>query len=298
MSPGNAHPYSWSAIVNNFFDTSEIDRAGYPGISAYLTANQDTLGITGAQVTHVWTQERSISESISRAARVPNVVDEMTSLIGQVDAVLLVRDDPEQHVAMARPFIEAGMPLFIDKPLAATPADLNYFADQVAKGAFIMSCSSMRYATELRALKNEFGMLGPLQLATAVGKKDWMKYGVHLLEGLFMLMDDMPPVSVRHVGRDGGDVVHIGFANGFQATIHLSMDISLTFQLSLFGRDGWRLIEIKNWYGMFRDNILEFVRSVQEGTPRLDFAKTERVIRTLIAARESLAAGGELIQLS
>lgn len=297
MSSGNAHPYSWSAIINNFFDPAEINAAGYPGISTYLTANQDTLGVAGAQVTHVWTQDRVISESIARAARVSNVADDLTDLIGQVDAVLLTRDDPEQHVAMARPFIEAGLPLFIDKPLASTTADLNYFVEQVANGAFIMSCSSMRYATELRAVKNEFGLLGPLQLATAVGKKDWIKYGVHMLEGLFMLLDDVPTVSVRHVGRDGGDVVYIDFANGFQATLHLFMDISLTFQVSLFGRDSWRLIEIKNWYGMFRDNITEFVRSVQEGAPRLDFAKTERIIRTLIAAQDSLAQGGARIPL-
>ncbi|RRA98026.1 Gfo/Idh/MocA family protein [Larkinella rosea] len=298
MSAGNAHPYSWSAIINGFFDPEEINRVGYPGVSAYLTANRDLLGIPGARVTHVWAQDRAISESIAKAVQVENVVDDLTELIGQVDAVILGRDDPENHVEMAKPFIEAGIPLFIDKPLAGSLEDLTYFAEQVANGKFVMSCSSMRYATELRAVKNEFSQLGKLQLVTAVGKKDWIRYGVHMLEGLFMVLDDPTPVSVRHVGREGGDVVYLEFADGLQATVHLFMDIALTFQISLFGKDGWRLIEVKNWFGMFRDNLIEFVRSVEENRPRLDFVKTERIIRTLLAAHESLADGGKTVYLN
>ena len=57
MSPGNAHPYSWSAIINGRYDATEITKVGYPGVSAYLDANKDTLGMDSARVTHVWTQD-------------------------------------------------------------------------------------------------------------------------------------------------------------------------------------------------------------------------------------------------
>lgn len=298
LSPGNGHPYSWSAIINGYFDPDEISRAGYPGITTYLTANRDLLGIDGAQVTHVWTHDLVISEHIAKATAIPNVVTKPEEMINQVDAVLLLRDDPDQQLALSRLFIDANVPLFVDKPLATNPSDLAYFSEQAAKGKFIMSCSSMRYATECRAVKNEFAALGPLLLATAVGKKDWIKYGVHMLEALFMLLDDPTPVAVQHVSQTDKDIVYIEFADGFRATVHLFMDISLTFQLSLFGKDGWRLIEVKNWYGMFRDNITEFIRSVREGRPRLPFAKTETIIRTLLAARESLDQGGSVIQLN
>ena len=298
LSPGNGHPYSWPAIINGYFNPEEIIQAGYPGIATYLGANRDLLGIEGATVTHVWTQERTISEHIAKSVGIPNVVENPGDMIGQVDAVLLLKDEPTEQMALSRLFIDANVPLFVDKPLATTAADLAYFSEQAAQGKFIMSCSSMRYATECRAVKNEFVALGPLQLATAVGKKDWMKYGIHMLEGLFMLLDDPTPVSVQHVSKSGKDIVCIEFADGFQATLHLFMDISLTFQISLFGQHGWRLIDIKNWYGMFRDNIVEFVRSVQEGKPRLPFAKTETIIRTLLAGHDSLDQGGAIIYLN
>jgi hypothetical protein len=79
--------------------------------------------------------------------------------------------------------------------------------------------------------------------------------------------------------------------------MHLFMEITGTFQLSVYGQKGWRLIDIKNSYSMFRDNIIEFIRSVQEGKPRLDFAKTNNIIRTLVAAEESRQQGGKKIML-
>src|SRR5688500_5386882 len=93
MSPNNAHPYSWSSIINGVFDGTEISRLGYPGVSDYLTANKDTLGINHCKVTHIWTQERSISTSIASSAGIPNSVDHPHEMIGQVDAVILARDD-------------------------------------------------------------------------------------------------------------------------------------------------------------------------------------------------------------
>jgi predicted dehydrogenase len=198
---------------------------------------------------------------------------------------------------MARPFIDAGIPIFIDKPLALSIPELEYFVNENGKGKLIMSCSSMRYANECMVVRQERAALGKLEFATAVGKKDWNKYGVHLLEALFSVLDDPRPVSVRHIGQHGRDIVHITFDNGFQSVVSLFMDITPTFQLSVFGQTGWRLMDIKNSYSMFRDNIIEFIRSVQEGKARLSFDKTERIIRTLIGANESLEQNGKIIQL-
>ena len=297
MSEGNGHPYSWSAIINGDFDRTAMNKCGFAGIPLYLEANSDTLGIEGAQVTHIWTQERKISEHIAMASGIAKVVDRAEEMIGQVNAVLLARDDPENHVAMAKPFLDADIPIFIDKPLAITADDLAYFAGQNAKGKFIMSCSSMRFSLECRKMRSELASLGRIELATVVGSKDWVKYGVHLLEALYALLDDPMAVSVQHASESGKDIVIVNFENGLLATVHIFKDIALTFQLSLFGRDGWRLVEIKDSYSMFRENLDEFIRSVREGRSCLPFENTENIIRTLIGAKESLESGGKTIHL-
>src|ERR1700676_2838607 len=91
MSPGNAHPYSWSAIINGVFDDDEITRVGYPAVSDYLQANKDTLGLPGAEVIYVWSQNREISESIALTSNIPHIADAPEDMIGQVDAVILCR---------------------------------------------------------------------------------------------------------------------------------------------------------------------------------------------------------------
>ncbi len=297
MSEGNGHPYSWSAIINGHFNRLEMDKCGFAGIPIYLEANKDTLGIDGARVTHIWTQDRKISEHIALTSEIDLVVDSLEEMIGEVDAVILARDDPEQHATMAKPFLDADIPIFIDKPLAITYDDLDYFAGQNEKGRFIMSCSSMRYSFECLTMKTDLASLGKIELATVVGVKDWTKYGIHMLEALFALLDDPIAVSVRHLSESGKDIVLIKFENGLLVTVHLFMDIAATFQLSLFGRNGWQLVEIKNSYSMFKENLTEFIRSVREGKPRLHFIKTANIIQTLIGAQESLKLGGKTIYL-
>jgi len=297
MTEGNAHPYSWSAIINGQFDGEELINIGYPAVAAYLTANQNTLGLNNAQVTHVWTQDRAISESIARCSGIANIAENYEDMLGQVDAILLTRSDTENHVHMAKPFIDAGIPVFLDKPLASTLEDLDYFAAEVAKGKLIMSCSSMRYASEAITGKIEMGAIGKPELIVATGKKDWLNYGVHMLECVLMLLDEAKPVSVKHISEAGKDMVHYVFPDGLQVIINLFMEISGTFQVSVYGQKDWKFIDIKNSYAMFRDNIIEFLRSVEEGKPRLAFSKTENVIRALLAAEQSLKQGGETIYL-
>ncbi|MCE5186886.1 MAG: Gfo/Idh/MocA family oxidoreductase [Planctomycetaceae bacterium] len=298
LSEGNGHPYSWSAIVNGGYDEKAMADCGYAGIPLYLKANQATLGISDAKVTHIWTQDRKLSEHIAKASLIETVVESKEEMIGNVDAVLLSRDDPENHRSMAEPFLEANVPLFIDKPLCISSEDLNYFKGQAQAGKLLMSCSSMRYASESLAVKQGIHTLGQLELAVATGKKDWTKYGVHMLEALFALLDDPKAVSVRHISQKSGkDVVYVEFESGLLATVNLFNDITATFQLSLFGQKGWKCIEYFNWYAMFRDNLIEFIRAVREGKPRLEFAKTENIIKTLIGAQKSLQQGGATIKI-
>lgn len=295
MSAGNAHPFSWSSIINGHYNAKVIEDAGYPAVSAYLNANSDTLGIGGAKVTYIWTQDQGLSRSIANSAAIDNVAIQLEDMIGKVDVVILSRDDAENHVSMSKPFIEAGIPIFIDKPLAFTEPDLSWFATQSRNGKFIMSCSSMRYSNECRTVISEMDSLGKIEFVTAVGKKDWQKYGVHMLEAVFSLLHDPVPLAVKHIGSEGKDSVVVEFENGIRAFIHLFLEIAPTFQVSVFGKHGWRIAEIKNSYSMFRDNIIEFLRSVREGKPRLAFYKTENIIKVLIAAKRSLDEGGSII---
>lgn len=287
MSSGNAHPYSWTAIINGAYDAAEINKAGFPAVSDYLKANEATLGVLGARVTHIWCEDRAQSESIASSGHIEFVLDQLTDLIGQVDAVILARDDPDRHWEMAKPFLEAGVPIFVDKPLTIDLGQLDQYKKYVDQGKFLMSCSSMRYANEVMTAKANLSKLGPIHLLTVVGKKDWKKYGVHMVEAVLSLLDDPRPIAVQYLGKPDYDIVQLEISPNCYASIHLIDAIVPTFQLSVFGEQEWTTVDIRNSYAMFKENILEFIKSIQLGKPTLDFSKTVNVIEVIARALQS-----------
>ena len=113
MSEGNGHPYSWSAICNGF-ESNYMQKCPFPVIPEYLSKEKypDNF-IKDAEVTHIWTQKREYSEHIAKAAKISNIVDNAIDMIGEVDGVLLARDDAENHYEMCKPFVEAGIMIYI-----------------------------------------------------------------------------------------------------------------------------------------------------------------------------------------
>ena len=101
-------------------------------------------GVTGTE------EQKTIGrQAVAAAALIPNVVAQPEDVIGKVDAVLIATDDGFDHVRRARPFVEAGLPVFIDKPLALTVEDLRTFAQWEKAGARLLSSSGLRYAPEI-----------------------------------------------------------------------------------------------------------------------------------------------------
>ncbi len=297
MSVGNAHPYSWTAIINGRFSRKEIDKAGFPAVSDYLEANQNTLGIAGAKITHIYCDDQEIAKSIARSGGIETVVPRIEDLIDQVDAVILGRDDPENHLKMAKPFMDAKVPIFIDKPLCIDLEELKVYEAYIKQGGFLMSCSSMRYAAEVMAVKSNINKLGQIQLLTIVGKKDWKKYGVHMVEACMSLLNDPKPISVQYLGKENFDIVQLKISQTCYASIHLIADISGTFQMNVFGTKDWAHIDIQNSFSMFKENILEFIKGLMQTKPTLDFDKTKNVIRIIAGALESKEKGNIKIDL-
>src|SRR5207247_2656290 len=105
--------------------------------------------------------------------------------IGGVDAVIIATDLGHEHLARARPFIEAGLPVFIDKPLTDRVDHLRQFDAWQRAGHAILSTSCLRYAREYAAARERLPDLGPLRLITMSMAKTWERYGIHALEGVY-----------------------------------------------------------------------------------------------------------------
>ncbi len=294
LSSGNGHPYSWAAIFNGY-DKEKMADCPFPAIPEYLAEEDlDTMGIEGARITHIWTQEGQISEHVAAASLIGNIVDDMADLIGEVDAVILARDDGENHLKMAAPFIEAGVPIFIDKPLTDNAEDLREFVRYYEAGKPIMSCSSMRYDEGLLAAREG---LGRIRAAHTITCKYWRTYGIHLIEGICAVMG-MGVESVQNVGRENEAIVHLEYLDGRHAVLQVFRDIALPGHTIFYGEEATKVVESAGAYSSFRNMLVAFVEMLKTGQSPIDWHDTIELAKIVVAGTLSLEENNRKVYLA
>lgn len=272
LSPGNGHPYSWSAICNGY-DPVAMVGCGFPVIPTYLARQswpEDQL--PGVRVTHVWTQDPAESARIACAARIETVVQQPEDMLGQIDALLLARDDAANHFRFAAPFLEAGLPVYIDKPVALCERDFDALHAMQRYAGQIFSCSALRFASELKLDPDTACRLGPLRLIEARTPKYWETYAIHLIDPVLSILghsvrpQKLFSGSLGSDGRflalrwpEGGPDVHL-MATGSSVTSGLSFHLT--------GQNGDTTLVFQDSFRAFRTALAEFIAGVHEGRAR------------------------------
>ena len=296
MTEGNGHPYSWSAMFNSYNIEAMTKECPFPGIPEYLNKeDHDTMGIPGAKMAMVYCDKRSDAEHVSRLSCVPEVADRPEDMIGKVDAVIIATDIGSEHVRRATPFIEAGVPLFIDKPLCDNLEDLAFFKDAIAKGAKIISSSSMRYCKEYAPyFHGKYNEIGDLRFITMTMPKKWETYGIHALEALFAITGS-GYTSIRNTGSEKRNICHLKHSKGFDAVIANSYDMTFTPSILLSGTKGFLNIVSKDTYNSFRNQLVAVVEWLRTGVPPMPFSETEELMKLVAGGIESRNCNGKEI---
>ncbi|WP_221031949.1 Gfo/Idh/MocA family protein [Actomonas aquatica] len=297
MVPGNGHPYSWSAIINGY-DRDLMAACPYPVIGQYLNAQPaGSVGLPHAAVTHIWTDDPADARLVAPAALIPHILACPEDAIGQVDAVFIATDDGYTHVARARPFIEAGLPVFIDKPLALTVEDLRTFIAWRSNGARLLSSSGLRFAPEFDALLADPSPLGELRWLSGLTCKAWETYGIHALEPLFRFTGPGYS-SILLESQPGLEVAHLQHHSGVQVTIPVIADGGAAFgTFQLTGTAGPQRIQLKDTYTAFHRQIVSFLDYVRTGTEPCPFAHTIELMALLIGGIRSREEGSRRVDI-
>ncbi|MBM3860723.1 MAG: oxidoreductase [Verrucomicrobia bacterium] len=298
MIEGNGHPYSWSAIINGY-NPDEMAKCPYAGIPKYLGGQPlETVRIPGARVTHVWTDDPADAPKVAAASLIEHVVAKPEDVIGHVDAAVIATDDGNDHVRRARPFIEAGLPVFIDKPMAINLPDLRQFIQWQRETGRILSNSGMRYAPEIPEVAARKDELGDLRWITSFTCKTWERYGIHALEAV------QPVVgpgfeSVQTNNRAGSDIVHVVHRSGVQLTLPAIHDAYGSFGgVHLYGTKGQIAVTLRDTYNAFRGQLVAFVEFLKTGKRQYPFDETIELMSVIIAGIRSREQGGRVVKVS
>jgi len=298
MVDGNGHPYSWSAMFNGY-DREAMAACPFAGIPAYLNKEPaESFGIAGAQVTHVWTDDPADAPKIAKASRIPHVVARPEDVIGQVDAVIVATDKGHEHVARCRPFVEAGLPIFIDKPMVDNEADLKTVAGWVRDGKAILSSSCMRYAKEFLPYRLSTHELGALRFVSITTPKSWERYGIHALEGIYPILGP-GFLTVRNTGTPERNIVHLTHRCGADVVVAAINDMYGAFGvLQLCGTAGHVTVPFSDTFYSFKAQLVAFVGYLRTGKRPFPFTETVELMQLVIAGSRSRDDGGRIVPLT
>lgn len=308
MIQGNGHPFSWSAIINGQYDTQAMSDCGYPVIPQYLgAAPKEQQGIAGVKVTHVWCDDPADTPRVAKAAFIPYTVKHPEEVIGHVDAVLIATDDGSDHVRRAQPFIDAGVPVFVDKPLVDNVADLEQFIRWHQEGKPFLTSSGMRFAPEFTAMQNQLATLGDLRLAHVTMCKTWDRYGIHALESIYEpLAKILPPGqwhSVTHNGSFNPNDTHTNLmvlthTSGTTVVLSVIYDMVGAFaHVNLYGTKGHLHAQAKDTFSAFRSQLVSYIDYLRTGQPAVPFDHIVEQMKIIIAGLHSRKEQGRTIYL-
>lgn len=279
LSKGNGHPYSWSAIFNGYNKTY-MGKCPFTVIPKYLSKqNFPEDCIKNATVSHIWTQDKKMSENISKASKIKNIVNNYTDMIGQVDAILLARDDYENHYKISLPFIKAKIPIYIDKPIETSIKAAKQILDLKQYKNQIFTCSALSFAKEFDLSTKTLNSLGNIKLIEAYSPKDWDKYGVHIIEPVLKILDKQIGLNNLKINKINKFYINkvnqlsILWNNDLITNFYTLGNINNPIEIKIFGEKTIKHMIFKDTFYAFKKSLQTFINIInkKENCPSQEF---------------------------
>ena len=171
-------------------------------------------------------------------------MDTIEEMVPKVDIGFIQSCNWEKHLDQAMPFLEAGKPVFIDKPLVGSVRDLKRIRELAAGGAKILGSSSARYAKEVQDfLKVPVESRGQVVAVFGTCGVDEFNYGIHVVEILTELAGTKG-IACKFVGTAQVsdtcrcETFQITFENGVQGTYQIMVGRWMPFHISIMTTKG------------------------------------------------------------
>lgn len=217
--------------------------------NSHTVAISKTLNIDkkvpGCRVTHVWGEAARYAKDAQDRGQIPNIVENPEDMIGHVDAACVDHRDAKYHLPAVWPLIEAGIPVFVDKPFCYRVSEGRRFLDRAAElDVPVCSFSVLPRQASFSQLKQDIAGLGRVVSVITTGPCDiaseWggvFFYGIHQVDMAVRLLDN----DVTHAQVNLGEKNHTGTlysSSGAVSTLNLFTEGHSAFHVSVICEKG------------------------------------------------------------
>ena len=215
--------------------------------------------------------------------KVANTIDEM---LGEVDAVIVTARDGKYHCEFAKPFINAGIPAFIDKPFTVDErqaAELVELAKK--KNVSICGGSSLKYSATVSEAKAFFAnpenevIGGALSAPVMLGSEysGFFFYASHLTE-MTLEIFGYNPESITASLNKNGVCASVNYGD-FTVSNHF-MESACNYSIGVFGKKKL-FIKEADLTGAGERECDDFINMVRTGNMPYDYDKLMKQINVL-----------------
>ncbi|WP_166459818.1 Gfo/Idh/MocA family protein [Amycolatopsis pithecellobii] len=196
--------YEWAQVLREFTNDGSL-----PG---FQRSSQ-------ARVTRLWSGQPEDADLLRNACGIDVICDSPEEVARDVDAVLVLSEDPAEHLRHAETALRAGLPTYVDKPMAPDRDTAEkIFAMAREYGAPCFTGSSLRYSEELRSFRQyALARVGTFRGMYVQVPIDNRLYGLHAIEMIDMFLGS-DVVRVSGVRSRCRQTVCLEYTDGRTAT--------------------------------------------------------------------------------
>ena len=226
------------------------------------------------------------------------IVDSLEAMKGRVDAMLVLSVCGSDHLSGARPFLEAGIPTYVDKPFACSLHDaLEMLRLAKEHNALLYHTSALPFAAEVVEFRQRFERRGPVHGAISYGpakrharNPGLFHYGVHSVALLFELMGGGCE-SVANEFTEGAEVATGRWTDGRIGTLRGNRRGATGYGFLAFCENGVVHRTVSTRYA-YRNLCESIVDAFETGTPPVSHERNLEEMRFILAAMQSEQSGG------
>ncbi|WP_266365777.1 Gfo/Idh/MocA family protein [Tellurirhabdus rosea] len=260
--------------------------AGYKVVAAYPHGSRDIESSTK--------RIPGYTEEVKKAGVA--IFDSIGDLLNGVDVVLLETNDGRLHREQALQVLQAGKRMFIDKPMAASLADVVAIFDASRKYKIpVFSASSLRHIKGIESIQKS-QVLGADTFSPAVLEKthpDLFWYGIHGVETLFTVMGTGCK-QVTRLHTEGTDIVVGTWADGRIGTFRGTRTGKHEYGGTVYTQNGNVVL---GPYGGYDPLLKDIIRYFDTGEVPVTPEETIEIFAFMEAADESKRRGGAPVTL-